>query len=135
MSFFISAIALEGLMSSPPVSKATPLPTTAISGASASPQRRSMSRGGVAEARPTAWNHREILLEEVVADDDIDRRAVASGQAARADSMPSGPRSFAGVLTRSRPSATASAIRLTSSMSTPSGATSRTGLAAARDSV
>ena len=42
-------------MSRPPVSKATPLPTRVTRGASALPQVKSMRRGGVAEARPTAW--------------------------------------------------------------------------------
>ena len=41
-------------MSSPPVSKQTPLPTSVTFGASARPQARSSSRGGSAAAAPTA---------------------------------------------------------------------------------
>ena len=55
MSFFISFMPASLLRSSPPVSKHTPLPTTVILGASASPQVRSISRGGRVLARPTAW--------------------------------------------------------------------------------
>ena len=54
MSFFISPIEAGGLMSSPPVSKQTPLPTSVTFGASARPQARSSSRGGSAAAAPTA---------------------------------------------------------------------------------
>ena len=55
MSFFMISIALSGLMSSPPVSKVTPLPTIVTLGAAASPQVRSIRRGAWPEARPTAW--------------------------------------------------------------------------------
>ena len=54
MSFFISPIEAGGLMSSPPVSKQTPLPTSVTFGASSRPQTRSRSRGGSAAAAPTA---------------------------------------------------------------------------------
>ena len=54
MSFFISPIEAGGLMSSPPVSKQTPLPTSVTFGASARPQVRSSSRGGSDAAAPTA---------------------------------------------------------------------------------
>mmetsp|Transcript_24391 Transcript_24391/g.68634 ORF Transcript_24391/g.68634 Transcript_24391/m.68634 type:complete len:218 (-) Transcript_24391:863-1516(-) len=57
MSFFIVSIAAAGLMSRPPVSKQTPLPTSVTFGASSDPQVRSIRRGccfGPA-ARPTAW--------------------------------------------------------------------------------
>ena len=39
MSFFINAIPDAGLISKPPVSKHTPLPTKVILGADGSPQR------------------------------------------------------------------------------------------------
>jgi hypothetical protein len=48
-------MALSGLMSRPPESKQTPLPTSVTFGAFASPQVRSISRGAPAAARPTAW--------------------------------------------------------------------------------
>ena len=57
MSFFISSMPHAGLMSRPPVSKQTPLPTSVTDGASASPQARSMRRGARDDeaAAPTAW--------------------------------------------------------------------------------
>ena len=56
MSFFISRMPEEGLMSSPPESKQTPLPTMAIRGWRWSPYSSSISRGARAgaAARPTA---------------------------------------------------------------------------------
>ena len=54
MSFFISSMPLDGLRSSPPVSKHTPLPTRVRRGPLL-PQLRSISRGGREAARPTAW--------------------------------------------------------------------------------
>ena len=55
MSFFMSSMPLEGLMSSPPVSKQTPLPTSVTLGCAGSPQTKSIRRGAREEARPTAW--------------------------------------------------------------------------------
>ena len=55
MSFFISCMPLDGLMSRPPESNATPLPTSVTLGASARPQTKSTRRGASALARPTAW--------------------------------------------------------------------------------
>ena len=57
MSFFISRMPAEGLMSRPPVSNTTPLPTSATTGCEASPQVISIIRGARAStaARPTAW--------------------------------------------------------------------------------
>ena len=69
MSFFISSMLLDGLMSSPPVSKHTPLPTSVSFGAAGSPQVRSIRRGARALARPTAWTAGIVLGEQVVADD------------------------------------------------------------------
>jgi hypothetical protein len=54
MSFFIRSMALDGLMSRPPVSKQTPLPTSVTFGASAGPKLKSTRRGSSAAARPTA---------------------------------------------------------------------------------
>ena len=50
-----AACRLDGLMSRPPVSKPTPLPTIVTWGWPASPQVRSTSRGARRLARPTAW--------------------------------------------------------------------------------
>jgi len=54
MSFFINPMPLDGLMSRPPLSKATPLPTRVTFGASSRPQRKSTRRGASAAALPTA---------------------------------------------------------------------------------
>ncbi len=54
MSFFMRIMPLEGLMSRPPVSKHTPLPTSVTSGAPRLPQRMSMSRGSRALPLPTS---------------------------------------------------------------------------------
>ena len=45
ISFFINGKPEDGLISRPPVSKHTPLPTKVTFGAFASPQVRSISRG------------------------------------------------------------------------------------------
>ncbi len=62
MSFFMISIAESGLMSSPPVSKHTPLPTSVTFGAAGSPQVRSIRRGARAAARPTAWISGKLCL-------------------------------------------------------------------------
>jgi hypothetical protein len=54
MSFFMSSMPLPGLMSSPPVSKHTPFPTSVTSGAPRLPQRRSINRGSRALPFPTS---------------------------------------------------------------------------------
>jgi hypothetical protein len=83
MSLRMSSIEAGGLMSRPPVSKATPLPTIVTLGASAAPQAISTSRGGVAAARPTAMDHRDVLRQQVLAHDARERGAVPVGDAAR----------------------------------------------------
>ena len=55
MSFFISSMPAAGLMSRPPESKQTPLPTSVTFGWAASPQLKSTRRGASSAARPTAW--------------------------------------------------------------------------------
>ena len=55
MSFFMISMPLDGLMSRPPVSKHTPLPTSVIFGSAGLPQAKSIRRGARADARPTAW--------------------------------------------------------------------------------
>ena len=69
MSFFIISMPLDGLMSRPPVSKHTPLPTSVIFGSAGSPQVRSIRRGARAERAPDRMDQRKVLGEEVVADD------------------------------------------------------------------
>ena len=54
ISFFMLSMPLSGLISSPPVSKHTPLPTSVILGWVGSPQEMSIRRGARAAARPTA---------------------------------------------------------------------------------
>ena len=54
MSFFMLSMPVSGLMSSPPVSKQTPLPTSVIFGSLSLPQVMSISRGARAEPAPTA---------------------------------------------------------------------------------
>ncbi len=82
MSFFISSMALDGLMSSPPVSKVMPLPTSVTVRAPSRPQVRSIRRGARELARPTAWIIGKVLGEQIVADDDFDARAVPRGKIA-----------------------------------------------------
>ena len=103
MSFFISAMALPGLMSRPPVSKQMPLPTMVTFGARSEPQRRSISRGARSLALPTAWImgklsesrlEPSVTLMVALCSAPISRAAVSSS---------AGPRSFAGMLIRSRP--------------------------------
>jgi len=82
MSFFIMRMPEDGLRSSPPVSKHTPLPTRVSFGARSSPQARSMSRA------PACWpadrvDRRIILVEEPVADDDAAARAQARSHVLR----------------------------------------------------
>jgi len=55
MSFFIRAIPVAVLISRPPVSKQTPLPTSVTRGFPFVPQRISSRRGATALARPTVW--------------------------------------------------------------------------------
>ena len=69
MSFFISSMPLSGLMSRPPVSKHTPLPTSVTLGAAGSPQFMSIRRGARAAARPTAWISGKFARQQIVADD------------------------------------------------------------------
>ena len=126
MSFFISPIEAGGLMSSPPVSKQTPLPTSVTFGASvAAPgeveQPRRLGGGGAHRL-----DHRQVRRpERRRAAGHRDLGAVpAAPSATKAASSASGPMSRAGVLIRSCASAAAAAIRSTRAASTPSGQTS-----------
>ena len=99
MSFFMIPMEAGGLMSSPPVSKQTPLPTSVTFGASARPQTRSSSRGGSEAAAPTAsiigrLAARSAALPRVTRTSAPCRPASAT----KAASSASGPMSRAGVL-------------------------------------
>ena len=123
MSFFMLSMPLDGLMSSPPVSKQTPLPTSVTFGSLSLPQVISIRRGARVEPLPTAWmsgkpfSSAGPLMTLIFA-------LCCPARLRAASSSSAGPMSFDGVLMRSRQSATASAMRLTSSPSTPSGTTS-----------
>src|SRR4051812_8935731 len=82
MSFFINFILDADLMSSPPESKHTPLPTSEIFGP-VRPQRRSMSRGGRTLARPTACTAGKVFVEQTVAKHNADARAMRLADALR----------------------------------------------------
>ena len=77
MSFFMISMPLDGLRSSPPVSKQTPLPTSVTLGCAGSPQVRSISRGARVEARPTAWISGKFCSQQIVADDAVELGAEA----------------------------------------------------------
>ena len=100
-------------MSSPPVSKQTPLPTSVTFGASSRPQTRSSSRGGSAAAAPTASiiGRFAALSAAAPRDHPRPRRRAAAASATKAASSASGPMSRAGVLIRSCASRAAPAIR------------------------
>ena len=83
MSFFISSMPLSGLMSSPPVSKQTPLPTSVTFGAAAAPQVKSTRRGASAAALPTAWISGKVRAPAVLAAHDPRLGAVALGERER----------------------------------------------------
>ena len=71
MSFFISRIPLAGLMSSPPLSKHTPLPMMAMRGSLSRPQSSSIRRGRALARRaaPDRGDHREAAVELVAVGD------------------------------------------------------------------
>ena len=68
MSFFIRRMPSAVLMSRPPVSKHTPLPTMAMRGFFGLPQVISSRRGARAAARPTAWIAGKFSQQQLVAD-------------------------------------------------------------------
>ena len=131
MSFFISSMPEAGLMSRPPVSKQTPLPTRVTLGSRARPQVKSISRGARGLALPTWWisgKSRSSGLPFVTLSGALNSPATARA----AFSSSSGPMSEAGVLIRSRVRNTARAARMMSVRSTPAGHTS---LAASADAL
>ena len=112
MSFFMISMPLSGLMSSPPVSKHTPLPTSVIFGccriAPGEVDQARRARRGAADR----VDQRKVLLAA-----DPRRRSrgcsapCLAARSRAACSSSAGPMSFAGVLIRSRASATPSAMR------------------------
>ena len=82
MSFFMLSMPVSVLMSSPPVSKHTPLPTRVTSDRSALPQVKSISRGARAEPPPTAWISGNSFGQRVAACD-VEFGAVLCGELAR----------------------------------------------------
>ena len=105
MSFFMLSMPASVLMSRPPVSKQTPLPTSVIFGSLVlAPgdvdQPRRARRAGADRMRPAGNS-----LASAVAARDLDLGAVLFGERARgASSISAGPMSFDGVLMRSRAS-------------------------------
>ena len=124
MSFFISSIEAAGLMSSPPVSKHTPLPTSVTVGPSPG-KRMSISRGACAAARPTAWIMGKFRASRSSPAMTVIPAPWRSASARAAASSASGPMSEAGVLMRSRARYSPAACASTRSASTPGGQTSR----------
>ena len=125
MSFFMLSMPASFLMSSPPVSKHTPLPTSVIFGSVTLPQVMSISRGARGEPAPTAATSGKFFSSaSPLVTLTLAPCCLASARAASSSSA--GPMSFDGVLMRSRASAAPSTMRVRSSPSTPSGTTSRT---------
>ena len=111
MSFFMLSMAASGLMSRPPVSKQTPLPTSVTRGCLSSPQLMSISRGAPAAARPTAWISGKFCASRSSPTTALMVAAWRAASLRAACSSCAGPMSFAGVLMRSRASVTPSTMR------------------------
>mmetsp|Transcript_1564 Transcript_1564/g.4900 ORF Transcript_1564/g.4900 Transcript_1564/m.4900 type:complete len:239 (-) Transcript_1564:657-1373(-) len=132
MSFFMVSMLLGGLMSRPPVSKQTPLPTMVTRGASAlllALQTMSTTSGSLPEdaALPTAWTSgKPLSSSDPLMTFTFAPWALPNLSAERARSA--GPKSLHGVLIRSRPRNTESTMsshsRLLDSSSTQSFGTS-----------
>ena len=125
MSFFIRSIALDGLMSSPPVSNTTPLPTSVTLGASRRPQMKSASRGGSAAAAPTAWTSGKLRAIRASPTMLSYSAPLTSASRAASSSSAEGVITLAGALIRSRPNAIARAWRSRLAKSTFAGGSSR----------
>ena len=125
MSFFMLSMPVSGLMSRPPVSKHTPLPTSVILGSVTLPHVMSISRGSRTEPAPTAATSGKFFAKaSPMVTCTLAPCVCASARAASSSSA--GPMSFDGVLMRSRASVTPPMMRVRSSPSTPSGMASRT---------
>ncbi len=124
MSFFMSSMPADGLMSSPPVSNVTPFPTSVTLGSPARPQLRSISRGASVAARPTAWIIGKFCLSSSSPATALTFILCRAANARISLSNAAGPRSLAGVLIRSRARYAASTSRATSARSAPAGSIS-----------
>ena len=92
MSFFISSMPLDGLMSRPPVSKQMPLPTSVtLRRVRRRPRCISISRGARGAGAADGVDHREVLLQQLVAGDDGDCGAVALASCRAASRARPGP--------------------------------------------
>ncbi len=114
----------DGLISRPPVSKQTPLPTRVTRGAFRIAPAQIDQAGRARRTTPDRFDQREILLERGA----LDHRhpgAMPRRQRPRRRCQFPGPMSLAGVLIRSRARKTASAMREISSPSTPVGRSRR----------
>ena len=84
MSFFMLSMPASDLMSSPPVSKQTPLPISVTLGCEGSPQVMSIRRGGRSgRGAADRVDEREVLAQEILADDHLHAGAVLGRQRAR----------------------------------------------------
>ena len=108
-------------MSSPPVSKQTPLPTSVTFWIVAiAPDEIDQPRGLVPRPRPTAWIKGKATLQQRVALDHRQAGLVRTGEdTGRLLKAVPGPCRLAGVLMRSRARKTALACELTAATSTP----------------
>ncbi|KAG1167076.1 hypothetical protein G6F35_017851 [Rhizopus arrhizus] len=102
MSFFMLRMPSAGLMSRPPVSKHTPLPTSTSAGSVSLPQRSTTRRGARCEARPTAWMAGKFCFSSASPVIASTSAPCASASARAASSSCCGPMSSVGVLTQSR---------------------------------
>jgi hypothetical protein len=91
MSFFMFSMPASDLMSSPPVSKHTPLPTSVIFGAAGSPQPMSISRGARGEAWPTAWISGKFCFNRLSPTMTLERGAVPARERLRRVRKLAGP--------------------------------------------
>ena len=82
MSFFILSMAASGLMSRPPVSKQTPLPTSVTAAVCLTPLQIDQPRRLSGRA-PNRVNERKVFGQQIIADDRGDVGAVAAAQRSR----------------------------------------------------
>ncbi len=95
MSFFISSIPEAGLMSRPPVSKVTPLPTSVTLGASSRPHEKSTSRGGFGRRAADRVDERQVGADQIVAAHDRDAGVKILGEPDASCSSALGPSTLA----------------------------------------
>ena len=118
ISFFISPMLPPGLRFSPPVSKQTPFPTKVSVGPAIAPAHVNQARR--AGRRTThRVDHREVLFDQRLTRDHGNPAPCSCASLWQAFSRSSGPMSDAGVLMRSRVSASPAAITSSRAASTP----------------